>query len=510
MMEMVLEKLEPQIVWDIFENVVAKTPRPSKKEGKIRKVIKSWIEQKGKDMGINFRVLESDIGNILIKKPPSEGKEGFPEILLQAHMDMVCESDREEDFDFEEKGIPLRIQENGEWVDAEGTTLGADDGIGLAFALALLTDPDLKHGPIEVLFTVNEENGFTGASNLNPEELEIESRYMINLDSGPLGDVVMGSVCGRRVYFSKEFTHLKCGSETNLIFYELEINGLKGGHSGGDIHLPRANANKLISRMLSAISEKLKVHICEWNGGTVTNVIPRQSSLSFAVIDEALEIFEEEISKERKNLYEYYKQSGDDSEPLEPDLSIEWKQVESRPYLSHQDSKEILSYSHIIPSGVIRYSPFFENFVETSCNLGVIVTEDSKFEIRTYPRSLRRPELHNIVRRFIQLADLKNWETKLFGILPEWTPKPDSPFLKYIKKQYEAVIEGRVKLNVVHGGLETGMISQKIPGITMASLGPTVEGEHSPTEKVRIEDVGKVYNVLKRVLENFNQVKKEN
>lgn len=503
---MVLEKLKPEIVWTIFEQVISSTPRPSKHEEKIRNKITSWVKEKGEQLGINFEVIESEIGNILIKKPPTEGMESVPPVLLQAHMDMVCESDREEEYDFMEKGIPLRIQENGEWVDAEGTTLGADDGIGLAFALALIIEPDLKHGPIEVLFTVNEENGFTGADKLDPERLGIKSKYMINLDSGPLGDVVMGSVCGRRVYFSKEFTHLECGSDSDLIFIEMEVNGLKGGHSGGDIHLPRANANKVISRLLSALNEKIKIHLCEWTGGTVTNVIPRQASVSFGIIDEKVELFEEIITHEIEILYNYYKKATEDSEPLEPDLTITWEKIENRSYITHSNSEEIISLTHIIPSGVIRFSPFFKDFVETSCNLGVIVTEDDKFEIRTYPRSLRRQELHNFVRKFVQLGNLKDWNTKLFRILPEWTPRPDSQFLKYIKKQYESVVEGTVKLNLVHGGLETGMISQKIPGIVMASLGPTIENEHSPNEKLKIDDVGKVYEVLKKVIENFREI----
>jgi dipeptidase D len=279
----ILKNLEPQIVWNIFENVITNTPRPSKYEDKIRKKIKDWLNEQQNQNRIKMIINEDAVGNLLIKKAATQGLEDIPSILLQGHMDMVCETDRPEGYDFHNLGIPIRIQENEEWIDADGTTLGADDGIGVSLALALLVDDknNNSHGPIEVLLTVNEEDGFTGATNLDVDTIGIESRYMINLDSGPLGDITIGSVCGGRVFFEKKFDWEDIETE-NLLCAELYIDGLLGGHSGDDIHLPRANANELLSRILSNLSGELSFNLCEWNGGTKGNVISRNANAKFS------------------------------------------------------------------------------------------------------------------------------------------------------------------------------------------------------------------------------------
>jgi len=207
---MVLENLKPSIVWEIFEHVICKTPRPSHHEEMIQNKIKSWLTEKSRTNNLNFTINTDSIGNLLIKKPATSGMELAPSLLLQAHVDMVCETDREDGFDFMTSGIPIRIQDNNEWLDADGTSLGADDGIGVALALAALVDQSIKnHGPIEVLLTVNEEDGFDGAALLDPEALDIQSKLMINLDGGPLEYIVVGSVCGRRIRFSKKFDYFQ-------------------------------------------------------------------------------------------------------------------------------------------------------------------------------------------------------------------------------------------------------------------------------------------------------------
>ncbi|MFX1493456.1 MAG: beta-Ala-His dipeptidase [Promethearchaeota archaeon] len=505
---MVLENLEPKIVWHIFEEIIAKTPRRSKKEDKIRNKIKSWLIEQAELKRLEIAISEDAVGNILIKKPATKGMESVPPLLLQAHLDMVCETDRPEGYDFDENGIPIRIQDNSEWIDADGTTLGADDGIGVALASAILTDNEkvILHGPIEVLFTVNEENGFTGATNLDVKTLDIKSNYLINLDSGPIGEITIGSVCGRRTYFRKEFEWLKQDSIKNLLFFELTVDGLLGGHSGGDIHLPRANANKLISRILSNISQHIELYLCRWNGGTVSNAITRDAEVKIAFNSKDEEVFENLIQDELTAIYDYYKASREGFPILEPNINITWNKGNPERFLSAEDTKLIIYTTSLFPQGVLKYSPFYENFPESSNNFAIVWTKGNRIIIRLYPRSIIRSELNSFVQSMVQLGELGDWQMELRDILPEWKPQPESKFLKYAKEQYESILQKPVKSSIVHGGLETGRISQKIPGIQMISIGPTIDGEHTPNEKLKIVDVGIIYEILIKILQNFSKL----
>ena len=500
---MVLENLEPKIVWKIFENVISRTPRPSKHEEMIRNKIKSWLKEQAKLKGLEFRINQDSVGNILIKKTATKGMELAPSIVLQAHMDMVCETDRPEGFDFMNSGIPLRIQDNKEWLDADGTTLGADDGIGVACALAILIDPSIEtHGPIEVLFTVNEEDGFDGATLLDPSTLEIESKLLINLDGGPLGDIVVGSVCGRRVRFSKKFNWIEYKEDDGLEFFELSVRGLLSGHSGEDIDLPRANANKIASRIISKISQEMKIYVCKWQGGTKANVIPAKSIIQFGFKAKDKKELEDLINGEITSIYQYYKE-------FEPNINVEYKEALAENYLSIEESTILLSTANNIPHGVLKMSHIYEGFVETSNNFAIVDTEKDSEIIWLYPRSIIRGELNSFCVSMQQLGLLGDWEVFLRPVLPEWLPDLDSKFLKYVKREYEEAVKKPVKTNIVHGGLETGMISTKVSGLQMVSLGPTVEALHSPNEKLKINDVGVLYEVLKRIIYNINELKKD-
>jgi dipeptidase D len=505
---MVLEKLKPSIVWNIFENVITNTPRPSKHEEKIRNTIKQWVNEQKQINKIDLKLFEDEVGNLLIKRSPSKGMEQYPSILLQGHLDMICVTDRTEGYDFFENGIPIRIQDNNEWVDADGTSLGADNGIGVALALATVIEEDIEenHGPIEVLLTVNEEDGFTGATNLNVKNLNIKSKYMINLDSGPLGEITIGSVCGRRTYFRRIFEWNDKESKDDLLFIELRISGLLSGHSGGDIHLPRANAIKLISRILSALNEEMELFLCFWEGGIKGNVIPDESRVIFAYNSSKRNLFENTINKEIKALNEYYTSSNVQFPVLEPKLKIEWKITNPEDFLSHQDSKNIISLSNVIPNGVIRKSPFYEDFVETSVNFGTVKTENKEIEFQLYPRSIIREELDNFCRSMIQLGNLANWQITLRPVLPEWVPRPESEFLKYVKEQYEIIVGKPVKTSVIHGGLETGEISKKLHEVQMVSIGPTIIDEHTPNEKLKIADVQVIYELILQIIKNFSNL----
>jgi len=494
---MVLEKLKPEIVWNIFEHVIAKTPRPSHHEEMIRNKIKSWLTEQSRNNDLNFTIREDSVGNILIRKPATRGMELAPSLMLQAHMDMVCETDRAEGFDFMTSGIPIRIQDNFEWVDADGTTLGADDGIGVAFALAALIDQSIKtHGSIEVLLTVNEEDGFDGATQLDPVALDIQSKLMINLDSGPLGNIVVGSVCGRPMRFSKEFNWVDYSEGDELEFYEISVQGLLSGHSGGDIHLPRANANKLVGRVMSSISQEMKIFVSKWQGGTKSNVIPAKSSIIIGVALKNNLKFEELLKEEISSIFQYY-------EKFEPNLKIKFKKVLPRKYLTEKESKLLISTINIIPHGVLKISSIYDKFIESSNNLAIINTEKENEIIWLYPRSMIRSELNSFCVSIKQLGEIGGWNVFLRPVLPEWLPDLESNFLNYVKTEYEDLLKKNVKTTVIHGGLETGMINTKISGLQMVSFGPTVEGLHSPSEKLKIADVGVLYTLIKKLIGNI-------
>ncbi len=492
---MVLENLEPKIVWKIFETIT-KTPRPSKHEERIREVIKDFILESGKLNNTDFQINQDSVGNILIRKPATRGMELAPYLMLQAHMDMVCETDRAEGFDFMNSGIPIRIQDNGEWVDADGTTLGADNGIGVALALATLVDQSIKaHGPIEVLLTVNEEDGFDGATLLDPLALDIKSKLMINLDGGPLEDIVVGSVCGRRIRFSKKFNLIEVNESDNLEFYEIVVQGLLSGHSGEDIHLPRANANKLAARIISNISQEMKIFVSKWQGGTKSNVIPAKSSIIIGFASKNNQKFEELLNEEISSILQYY-------EKFEPNLKIKSIKALPRKYLTEEESKLLISTINIIPHGVLKISSIYDKFIESSNNLGIIDTEKETEMIWLYPRSIIRSEMNSFCVSMKQLGEIGGWKVFLRPVLPEWLPDLESNFLNYVKTEYEDLLKKNVKTTVVHGGLETGMISTRISGLQMVSLGPTVEGLHSPSEKLKITDVGVLYTLIKKLIEN--------
>ncbi|MFW9886837.1 MAG: peptidase dimerization domain-containing protein, partial [Candidatus Thorarchaeota archaeon] len=302
---MVLESLEPELVWQIFEEVFIQTPRPSKKEGKIRAKIKEYVQANAETAGISVTISEDDTGNIMVKAPATKGMERAPPILLQGHMDMVCETDRPDGFDFDNKPIPVRIQDNGEWVDADGTTLGADNGIGSSIGLALVLDSEVAHGPIEVLITVDEETGLVGAFGLDLEKLGIKGKLMINIDSEDLGVITIGSAGGGDSTLTKELSLKDVTGEAR--FFDLTVSGLFGGHSGVDIHEPRANANKLIARMLTLIVEKMNVHLCSWNGGSKHNAITRESFAKFAVETGRAAETEKLLEEARGAILAYYK-----------------------------------------------------------------------------------------------------------------------------------------------------------------------------------------------------------
>ncbi|MFW9788327.1 MAG: beta-Ala-His dipeptidase [Candidatus Thorarchaeota archaeon] len=496
---MVFESLEPKLVWEIFEDVFTKTPRESKKEDKIRAKLKRWIPERAKSLGIDISIIEDEAGNLLLKKGPTKGMESTQPLLLQGHMDMVCETDRPDGFDFDNNPIPIRIQDNGEWVDADGTTLGADNGIGSSLGLALMLDPEVKHGPLELLITVDEETGLVGAFALEPEKIGIESKLMVNIDSESLGIITIGSAGGGDSDLVKKLQLKEITGDA--IFYDLIVSGLLGGHSGVDIDKHRANANKIVARILSSIVAEMNVHLLNWNGGSKRNAITREATAKFAVETGKAAETEELLEANRADITEYYKE-------LEPDLQISWEKSSAEPAFSLEESKKIIQSINNIPHGPIRFSPNVEGLVETSNNVAVVKTDGPEISVLLSTRSSIDSELDAFRRGIADLAELSGWEVTLKGVYPGWNPEPKSPFLSFVRKHFETITGRDVKIEAIHAGLECGIIGSKIPGIQMVSIGPNMENPHTPDEKLRIIDVEILYNVLKAIVEDLSNLKK--
>ena len=498
---MVLEQLEPTVVWEIFENLLVQTPRESKKEDRIRKSIKNWVKEQSDTKDVELTIYEDDVGNILIKKPPTDDIQDAPALLLQGHMDMVAETDRPEGFDFGTQPIPARIQENGKWVDADGTTLGADNGIGVALALALLIKENLSHGPLEVLLTVDEETGLTGAFELDLDQLPIESKLMINIDTEDMYHITIGAAGGGNTRLTRELSFEDTDDKWQHI--EMKISGLLGGHSGVDIHLPRANANKLVARILSAIIEEVPIRLTRWNGGSKHNAITRDSAVVFAIKSDdqqkAVSVFQEQ----KNRILSYYHEEED---PLEPNIAISWEKCDGAEAIGIEKSKTIIQTSHAIPHGPIRFSPAIEGLVELSNNFAVVSTDEEELLFHLSSRSNIDSELDILRRRLADLAHLGEWKVEREQAYPGWTPKPRSPFLKFVKEKYADVTGEDIIIEAVHAGLECGLIGAKIPNMQTVSIGPTIENPHTPDERVRIDDVAETYEVLQAIVEDLPEM----
>lgn len=496
---MVLENLEPKLVWEIFEEVFTKTPRESKKEAKIRQKLKSWIPERAKSLGMEIKVIEDDTGNLLVKKGPTKGMESVQSLLLQGHMDMVCETDRQDGFDFDNNPIPVRIQDNGEWVDADGTTLGADNGIGTSIGLALMLDPNVRHGPLELLITVDEETGLVGAFALDVQKMGIESKLLVNIDSESLGVITIGSAGGGDTDLTKTL-------ELNNVvgdaaFYDLAVSGLFGGHSGVDIHKHRANANKLLARLLSTIAAEMDVHLCKWNGGSKHNAIPREATAKFAVESGKASLAEELLENSRAEILAYNKE-------LEPDILIVLEKSSIEPAISLEETKKIIQSINIIPHGPLTFSPNVEGLVETSNNVAVVKTEGSEISVLLSARSSVDSELEAFRQGVSDLAELSGWTIEKRAAYPGWNPEPKSLFLAFVRSHFEKTTGREVKVKAIHAGLECGIIGSKIPGIQMISIGPTMKNAHTPDEKLKIIEVEILYNLLKDIMEDLSKVKK--
>ena len=481
---MELSELKPESVFYYFSEI-CKVPRPSKKEEKIISYLENFAaEQK-------LEIKKDEVGNILIKKPATPGKENLKTVVLQSHVDMVCEKNNDVEHDFLTDPIETII--DGEWLKAKGTTLGADNGIGVATELAVLAANDIEHGPIECLFTIDEETGLTGAFAL--KEGFMSGDILLNLDSEDEGELFIG--CAGGIDSVGEFHYREVPLPTGYFFFRVDVKGLKGGHSGGDIHLGRGNANKILNRFLSQTAKKYDMYICEVNGGNLRNAIPREAYAICAVPHDAKEPV-------RVDLNIFIADIENEFAVSEPDLKLTLQSETPRKMAIDQDtSSRLLKTLYAVPHGVYAMSQDIPGLVETSTNLASIKMIDSKkIKIETSQRSSilsARNDMANTVRAAFELGGAR----VSFGEgYPGWKPNPHSEILEIAVASYKRLFGVDAKVKAIHAGLECGLFLDKYPGLDMISFGPTLTGVHSPDERMHIPSVEKFWNHLLDVLAN--------
>ena len=483
-----IEGLEPKLVWEYFYGIT-QVPHPSKKEEKIRAHVREFATSN------NFEFVEDEVGNIVIKVPATSGLENAPSIVIQGHIDMVCEKNKGTDHDFDND--PLKIYRDGDWITAEGTTLGADNGIGVAAGMAVATDPSVIHGPLELLCTVDEETGMTGVNALQPGF--ITGKTLLNLDSEEDGAFYVGCSGGQdtRGYFELNYTN----SNSSLVSYELMLTGLKGGHSGLDIANGRANAIRLLAQLLNRIEAEVEFDLATISGGSLRNAIPREAEVTMLINpnDEA---------KVREIADEFIADTLLEFNVNDPGLEIMFTKKDSidEKVFSKEFVSNLIKILLATPHGISAMSPDIPGLVETSTNLATIDVIDNQLVIGTSQRSAidsAKWHISNMVKAVFELGGADKVDTG--DGYPGWQPNMDSELLKTSKEVYKEMNNSEPEIKAIHAGLETGLLGAKYPGIDMISFGPTIEGAHSPDERLNIPATAKFYELVKAILLRYTK-----
>ena len=481
---MTIRDLEPKLVWEQFDDIT-KVPRPSKKEGKIIEWLVAFAQKHG------FDYQTDSTGNVVMRKAATPGFEDRPAVILQSHMDMVCEKNSNVEFDFENDPIETYI--DGEWVKAKGTTLGADCGIGMAAALAVLLDNSLEHPAIEALFTVDEETGLTGAFGLG--EGMLTGKYLVNLDSEDEGELFIGCAGGVDTVATMTYESEELPEE--YVFVRLEIGDLLGGHSGDDIDKGRANSNKLLARFLYNAIDKFQVALAEFDGGNLRNAIPREAFAIVGVPAAEKEDFEERYLEFGQMMMEEFKHT-------EPRMRFAVSDVEVAPkhVMSNDDMCYLLLTLVGLPNGVLGMSFAMPGLVETSSNLASVKFDLEKQEIKvtTSQRSSVESAKLYAAQHIESVFYLAGFDVEHSDGYPGWAPNPDSKLLTESVECYRRLFNKEPKVRAIHAGLECGLFLEKYPHLEMVSFGPTLRGVHSPDERLEISTVDKFWKLLVELL----------
>ena len=485
-MSTAIDGLKPELVWKYFAEI-SKIPRGSKNE----KQISNYIVQTAKSLGLEAK--QDKLLNVVVRKPASAGHENAPSVCLQGHLDMVCEKNKETAHDFEKD--PIELVRKNNFLMANGTTLGADNGIAVATNLAIMEDKNLVHGPLEFLFTVDEETGLTGANNLKPGFLQ--SNTLMNLDSEEEGALYVGCSGGRNTVGTWKVT-LKTAPADSAAFV-VHVKGLRGGHSGLEIDKGRGNSLKILNRVLIAL-EKADARLSSIEGGNKSNAIPREA--------EAVVHIPRRNAKRAKTIVEQCNGIVKaELATVEPDLAIVIEEAASMKHskIMKRNQQEALTKTiAALPHGVIKMSADIPGLVETSTNVAIIRTEKGRIVLTTSQRSSVASEIDEILQTVAAVFSLGGAKVEQAEGYPGWKPNLDSPILKVAKSAYQSLYGKQPEVKAIHAGLECGIIGEKFPSMDMVSFGPTLEGVHSPDEKIHIDTVEKFWNFLLGILKNVN------
>ncbi len=473
-------ELEPRDMWENFA-ALNQVPRPSKKEQRVIAFMKDF----GERLGLETRVDET--GNVIIRKPASPGMEDRVTVVLQGHLDMVHQKNADTDFDFDSQGIDMYV--DGDWVKARGTTLGADNGIGVASAMAILASDEIEHPPIEALFTIDEETGMSGAMGL--ESGLLSGDILLNLDSEDDQEITIGCAGGVDVSISGSYSPAEAPGDPALA---LSVKGLTGGHSGMDIHLGRANANKLVNRLLLLASEKFGIRVASIGSGGLRNAIPREGGAIVTVEESRLDDFRHFIDAQAAVLASEYETTDPGLEvllePAEPPASL----------LDEAFQGRFLRAVAACPNGIFRMSPDVEDLVQTSNNLASVRAAEGGYEVLCLTRGSVDSEKMDLARAIGCAFELIGAEVNYTGAYPGWAPRPNAPIVKLMGALYEELFGEKAPVLACHAGLECGILGKNYPDMQMISFGPNIRGAHSPDEKVQISSVQKYWGFLMETL----------
>ncbi|GGP26634.1 aminoacyl-histidine dipeptidase [Silvimonas amylolytica] len=473
---MPLSQLQPALLWRHFQTLCS-FPRPSKHEGALRAHLQDWA----KAQGLAYEV--DATGNLLIKKPATPGFEDRQTVVLQGHLDMVTQKNADTTHDFYVDPIRPRVQDG--WVRAEGTTLGADNGIGVAAGLAVLESKDIEHGPIEVLLTVDEEAGMSGVHGLQAGWLN--GQILLNLDTEDWGELYVGCAGGVDVAVSRPLAHEPIVAGTQVL--RVAVKGLRGGHSGVDIHLERGNANRLLARVVDDLLALPHARLVSFEGGTLRNALPREAFAVIAVAEEGSDRVQSVVRRWQQRL-------NRELARVDEGVKLSVEPAEAAQSLSAQTSRQVIDLLMTLPLGVARWSQAVPGVVESSSNLGVVRVGEAGFSALLLVRSLTDEGQDEVARRIEAIARMAGAQSERSGAYPGWTPDLSSSALKLVQDAYRARYGKDAEIKVIHAGLECGLIAGKYPAMQMVSFGPTVRGAHSPDERVEIESVGYFWDLL--------------
>ncbi|MFM1932112.1 MAG: hypothetical protein RL226_1415 [Bacteroidota bacterium] len=480
-----IRQLEPKALWNCFADLNA-IPRASKKEDQVISFVKSFGEKLG------LETIEDSVGNVIIRKPGTIGYEHKSMVILQSHLDMVHQKNASTQFDFDREGIKMFIE--NDWVKADGTTLGADNGIGVASIMALLASDNIPHPPLEALFTIDEETGMTGALGLKGGLLK--GSILLNLDTEDDDELTIG--CAGGVDITGQGNYELEDTADEMTGFRLIVRGLTGGHSGMDIHRGRGNANKLMNRLLYKVHELYGVRISHLEGGSLRNAIPRESFAILAVPINQQESFKKHIADSAKLLKKEY-------HTTDPNLAIELIAAElPKTVMQEEFQDRFIASIYSCPNGIYRMSPDIDGLVQTSNNIARIVAKDGEVSVMCLARSSSDTEKVDIGQSVSSSLELGGLTVTFSGSYPGWQPKPESEIVTLMRQLYGELFRGEPKVLACHAGLECGILGTHYPHIDMVSFGPNIKGAHSPDERVQISSVQKFWGYLLETLKRIS------